>query len=98
MRLRRLWLCRFLGWFSLRFEPLCVKNAGSIDPLISMRAEEVALFLKKVCGQTSGSIAIEICERRGKSGDRYSVLDGRRNDDARASLRLSNGCGELTDK
>src|SRR5438874_3029899 len=98
MRLRRLWLCRFLGWFSLRFEPLCVKNAGSIDPLISMRAEEVALCLKKVCGQTSGAIAIEICERRGKSGDRYSVFDGSRNDDAPAALRLSNGPGKITIK
>src|SRR5205823_8056871 len=98
MRLRRFWLRRFLGWFSLRLEPLCVKNAGSIDPLIGMRAEEVALCLKKVCGQTSGAIAIEICERRGKSGDRYSVFDGGRNDDAPAALRLFNGPGEITIK
>src|SRR5437764_7805685 len=96
MRLRRLWLCRFLGWFSLRLEPLCVKNAGSIDPLIGMRAEEVALCLKKVCGQTSGAIAIEICKRRGKRGDSYAVFDGCRNEDAPAALRLFNVPGKIT--
>ena len=75
-----------------------MKNAGSIDPLISMRAEEVALCLKKVCGQTSGAIAIEICERRGKRGDSYAMFDGCRNDDAPAALRLFNGLGEITSK
>ena len=49
MRRRRFRLGRLFDCFLIGLDPFGVKDAGLIDPFVSMRAEEIALRLQKVC-------------------------------------------------
>ncbi len=53
---------QFFRWFLIRLDPFGVENAGLIDALVSVRAEEIALRLQEVCRQPSGTITIEISQ------------------------------------
>jgi hypothetical protein len=55
--------------FLLGLHAVGVKNAGFIDAFVSVRAEEVALRLQKICRKTIGAITVEVSERGGKRGD-----------------------------
>ena len=50
MRRRRLRLGRFFGRFLIGLDPFGVKDAGLVDPFVSMRAKKIALGLQEVSG------------------------------------------------
>src|SRR5215468_9620690 len=77
MRLVCFRLGRFFGRFFLSLEPLGVKNAGIIDPLVRMRAKEIALRLQEISGKASRAITVVIRQRGRKRRDRYAELDSR---------------------
>ena len=50
MRRRRFRLGRFFGCFLIGLDPFGMKDAGLIDPFVSMRAKEIALGLQEIRG------------------------------------------------
>src|SRR5215471_8010240 len=50
--------------------------ARPVHALVGVSAEEVALRLQQVRGQTLGAVAVEERERRREGGRRHAVLDG----------------------
>src|SRR5438132_12960133 len=79
--MRRAWLRfgGFLSRFLIGLDPFGVKHARFVDTLVSVRAEEIALGLQQVRGQTRRAIAVEVGERRGKRWDRDTIFNGRTN-------------------
>src|SRR5438046_9903237 len=95
MRFRRFRLGRFLSWCYLGLGPVGVKYARFIDPLVSMRAKEIALRLQEVCRQTSGAITVEVRQRGRKRRRRYTMFDRCRKDETPFRLRLLDGPREI---
>src|SRR6516162_2148381 len=95
VRFGRFWFSRFFSWRFLRLEPLSVKDAGLIGPLICMRTEEIALRLQEIRRKASRAITVVIRQRGRKRGDRYAELDSCRNDEAPFWLRSFDGPGEI---
>src|SRR6516162_3472479 len=86
---------RFLGWVSLRLEPLGVENARFIDAFVGVCTEEIALRLQEIRWKTSGAITVEISQRRRKRGDRNTEFDSCRNGEAPFGLRPFDGSREI---
>src|SRR4030095_15901400 len=87
MRLGRFRLGRFFSWLSLGLEPFGVEDAGLINALVRVCAEEIALRLQEICRKASGAITIEVRQRGGKRGDGYAMLDSNRNNKSPFRLR-----------
>src|ERR1700730_7308083 len=88
-------LGRFFLRLVVRFDPFGVKHAWSIYPLVSMRAEEIALGLEQIGRQTRGTVTVEVSERCRKCRDGDAILDCRRHCDAPIVLRVLDDVGKI---
>src|SRR5262249_32594747 len=79
----------------LRLEPLGVEDAGLVDALVCVRAEEIALRLQEIRGQPSRPVTVEIGQRGRRRGDSYAVLDSCRNHKTPFRLRSSDDSGKI---
>src|SRR6266550_2809842 len=79
---------RFFNRLLVGFDPVGMEEAGFVDPLVSVRAEEIALRLQEICWQSRLAITIKVSERRGKRGNGDAMFNGSRDRDAPIALRF----------
>ena len=57
------------------FSPIGVEDAGTIDPLVGVRAKQITLRLDQVGGQRCAAVAVVIGERGAEGGCRHARVD-----------------------
>ena len=86
---------RFFNRLVVGFDPVGMEEAGFVDPLVSVRAEEIALRLQEICWQSRLAITIKVSERRGKRGNGDAMFNRSRDRDAPIALRFLNDPREI---